>query len=789
MANYNPTNSMRFRTKFVMTAVFFVLFALISINFFKISVVNNKKYQAMANSQHFGSITISAHRGTIYDSNGNALAKSATVYKVYLDPSMFKTELEGLQKRIDKRNKDKKNGDYKPEYDENGVEKNALPESSLAFTEQTVAFLAEKLAIEPEKVRKAMAEDTQYSVLQDQVEKPVADEVLSFFNKYGFISLAVEEDTKRYYPQSELAAPVIGFTTADGNGIYGIEAYYDEYLSGIDGRTISAKDSNGNELPYRYSKTYDAKNGDDVYLTIDMKIQYYLEQHLQEMVEEHKVKNKGCAILMNAKTGEIYGMAQYPNFDLNNPYKIDEAKEAEIKAQKNEAKADSMLAAERESQWKNKNITDIYEPGSVFKVITSAAAFEENLIDTVKDKFYCTGSVKLEGHAAPIHCHDTAGHGTINYQTALTKSCNPAFMEIGRRLGIEKFTYYLEAFGFDQKTGIDLPAESRGVIKYAEDMNHVDLAVFSFGQGETVTPIEMITSYCAAINGGYLLQPYVVDKVVDENGNIVLQNERTVRRQVISEETSAKIRDALFHVVEDNNGGNVSIKGYKIGGKSGTAQRLSVTSSDEEITEQGENKEIQEYAASYVCFTPADDPEIVLLVMADMPDKANNGYYGSVVAVPTARDILTDVLPYLGISPEYSDDELKNLDVKIPLLEGSLDDAKKTLEGLGMKYEVIGNGIEVVAQSPQTGTAVAKNGCVYLYTEQSHTADYTTVPDLTGGYLDWANEQLTYCQLNYVARGAMRSEAVVSGQSIPPGTEVKVGTTVELEFTVYESGD
>lgn len=789
MANYNLSFSMRFRTKFVMTAVFFVLFAAIAANFFKISVVNNKKYQAMANSQHFGSITISAHRGTIFDAKGNALAKSATVYKVYLDPSMFKTELEELQKRIDKRNNDKKNGDYKPEYDDNGVEKNALPESAYAFTEETVAFLAEKLKIEPDKVRKAMEEDTQYSVLQDQVEKPVADEVLSFFNKYGMISLAVEEDTKRYYPQSELAASVIGFTTADGNGIYGVEAYYDEYLSGIDGRTISAKDSNGNELPYRYSKTYDARNGDDVYLTIDMIIQYTLEQHLQEMVEEHKVKNRGCAILMNAKTGEIYGMAQYPNFDLNNPYKIDEAKEAEIKAQKNEAKADSMIAAERETQWRNKNITEVYEPGSVFKVITSAAAFEENLIDTVKDRFYCTGSVKLEGHADEIRCHDRSGHGTINYQTALTKSCNPAFMEIGKRLGIEKFAYYLEAFGFDQKTGIDLPAESRGVIKYADEMDHVDLAVFSFGQGETVTPIEMITSYCAAINGGYLLQPYVVDKIVDENGNIVLQNERTVRRQVISEETSAKMRDALFHVVEDNNGGNVSIKGYSIGGKSGTAQRISVTSPDEEITEQGENSELQEYAASYVCFTPADDPEIILLVMADMPDKANNGYYGSVVAVPTARDILTDVLPYLGISPEYSDDELQNLDVKIPLLEGSLDDAKKTLEGLGMKYEVIGNGIEVVAQSPQTGTAVAKNGCVYLYTEQSHTADYTTVPDLTGGYLDWANEQLTYCQLNYVARGAMRSEAVVSGQSIPPGTEVKVGTTIELEFTVYESGD
>ncbi len=790
MANFNPSNSMRFRTKIVMTAVFFVLFSLIAMNFFKISVVNNNKYQAMANSQHFGSISISAHRGAIYDAKGNALAKSATVYKVFLDPSMYKTELEELQKRIDKRNSDKKNGDYKPEYDENGVEKDALPESAYAFSEQTVAFLAEKLSIEPEKVHKAMEEDTQYSVLQDQVEKPVADEVLSFFNKYGFISLAVEEDTKRYYPQSELAASVIGFTTADGKGIYGIESYYDEYLSGIDGRTISAKDSNGNELPYRYSKTYEAKNGDDIYLTIDMNIQYYLEQHLQEMVEKYHVKNRGCAILMNAKTGEIYGMAQYPSFDLNNPYKISEEKEASIKALKNETEADKKLSEERETQWRNKCITERYEPGSVFKVITSAAAFEENLIDLVNDSFYCSGAVKLEGHAEPIKCHKREGHGAQSYQEALTHSCNPAFMEIGKRIGVEKFASYLNAFGINQKTGIDLPAEVNGDVGDLDKMTNVDLAVSAFGQRQTLTPIEMITAYCAAINGGYLLQPYVVDKIVDGDGNIVLKNERTVRRQVVSEDTSEKMRNALYHVVTDSNGtGNVSIKGYAIGGKSGTAQRLSITSQNEAITESGENSDIQEYAASYVCFAPADDPEIVLLVMADMPSKENDRYYGSVVAVPTARDILTDVLPYLGISPQYTDEELKNLDVKIPLLEGSLDDAKRTLEGMGISYEVIGNGIEVVAQSPLTGKSVAKDGCVYLYTEQNHTVDYTTVPDVKNGYLDWANEQLSYCQLNYVARGAMRDDAIVSDQSIPPGTKVAVGTTIELEFTVYNEGD
>lgn len=778
MANYNPSNSMRFRTKFIMMAVFFVLFALIVVNFFKISVINNNKYQAMANSQHFGSIKISAHRGSIYDAKGNALAKSATVYKVFLDPSMYKTELEELQKRIDKRNNDKKNGDYKPEYDKDGVEINGLPESSQAFREETVTFLAEKLSIDPEDVREAMEEDTQYSVLEDKVEKPVADEVLSFFNKYGFISLAVEEDTKRYYPQSELAAAVIGFTSADGNGLYGIESSYNEYLSGIDGRTISAKDSNGNELPYRYSKTYDPKNGDDIYLTIDMHLQYYLEQHLQEMVEEHKVQNRACAILMNAKTGAILAEAQYPSYDLNNPYKVGEDVEARLKTIKNESEYNMKLAEARETQWRNKCITEVYEPGSVFKIITSAAAFEENLIDLKNDSFYCSGAVPLEGHPDPIKCHKREGHGAQSYQAALTHSCNPAFMEIGKRLGITKFSYYLDAFGIDQRTGIDLPAESAGIIKEADDMTNVDLAVFSFGQGETITPIEMITSACAAINGGYLLQPYVVDRVVDEDGNIVFKNERTVRRQVVSEETSAKMRNALYHVVVDSNGsGNVAIKGYPIGGKSGTAERLSVP---------GKN---DEYAASYVCFTPADDPEIILLVMADMPDRANDQYYGSVVAVPAARDILTDVLPYMGISPQYTAEELANLDVKVPLLKGSLDSAKQTLDGMGVKYETIGNGIEVVAQSPVTGKSISRDGCVYLYTEQGHVVDYDTVPDVQNGSLDWANQQLAYCHLNYVAKGAMRDDAIVSSQSIEPGTRVPFGTTIELEFTVYDGGD
>ncbi|MDE6034325.1 MAG: PASTA domain-containing protein [Ruminococcus sp.] len=766
---------MKFRIKIVMTLIFFLLFLMVAINFFYISVTENEKYQAMANDQHFGSILISAHRGSIYDSKGTTLAKSASVYKVFLDPRQFKKELKSLQESIDRRNEKKLNGEYTPEYDENGKEKKPLPESAEAFRTDAISLLSEKLGITPEKVTDAMEANNQYSILQDQVEKPVADEVLEFFSQYQLISLNVEEDTKRYYPHNELAASVIGFTSSGGEGMYGVEAYYDDYLAGVDGRTISAKDSNGNELPYRYSKTYSAKNGDDIHLTIDADIQYCLEENLEELVSQFEVKNRACAILMNAKTGAIYGMATNPSFDLNDPYEVvDPLAQQRISALTgDEAKRATSNALE--AQWKNKCITEIYEPGSVFKVITSSAAIEENLINLENDNFYCSGEVTIPG-AAPIHCHDWNGHGGQTFQEALTHSCNPAFMEIGERLGIEKFCYYYDAFGLNERTGIDLPAEGVGIGFAPEEMSQIDLLVSAFGQGDTLTPIEMITSYCAAINGGYLLEPYVVDKIVDEDGNIVLKNERTVKRQVISEDTSKKVRTALGRVVSDNNGGNVTIKGYSIGGKSGTSERLSLDK--------------DEYGASYVCFTPVEDPEIVLLVLADMPN-VDIGYYGSTVAVPTARHILEDVLPYLGYYPEYTADEVQDLDIKIPLLEGSISDAKSTLEGLGVNCKVIGNGIEVVAQSPQTGSSVSKGGCVYLYTEKGNTVDYTTVPDVLYVSPEVANESMTYCKLNYVAKGASvkNSDAVVNSQSPPAGTQVPVGTTVELEFIVNANQD
>lgn len=778
--NNVPSRPMRFRTKFVMVVVFCLLFGYVAMNFFNISVLENDRYQTMANDMHFGSIPISAHRGAIYDSQGAVLAKSATVYKIFIDPKNFSEEMTDLQKRIDEQNKKKTEGTYKPEFDEEGNQIDILPVSAEAFKQSAITFLSEKLGITAEDVTDAMSANNQYKVLQDQVEKPVADEVLEFFNQYKLYCIGVEEDTKRYYPHDELAASVIGFTTGDGNGAYGIEAYYDEYLSGIDGKIISAKDSNGNELPYKYSKTYPAQNGNDVYLTIDSTLQYYLEKNVQEMVDTFQVKNRACAILMNVKTGGILAMATCGGFDLNNPYEIADPNENMRISSLQGDEAKTAKAEAREAQWKNKCITEIYEPGSVFKVITSSAAIEENLIDLEKDTFFCSGQMTIEGHPDPIKCHNTAGHGSQTFYKALTNSCNPAFMQIGAKLGVDKFFYYFEGFGLTEKTGIDLPGEASGIYYQPEDMSNVDLAVCSFGQGNTLTPLQMINAYCAAINGGYVLQPFVVDRIVDEDGNVVKKNERTVKRQVVSEDTSEKMRDALERVVTDSDGGNVYIKGYSIGGKSGTSQRLSLTSDKDED---------QEYAASYVCFTPAYDPEIILLVMADMPNK-EKAYYGSQVAVPTARNILTEVLPYMGFSPEYSEDEVENLDITLPLLEGKLENATKTLDDLGLDYIVLGDGDEVVSQSPKTSTSISRNGLVYLYTEKN-AIEYTEVPDFTGMDGSTANETAYTYGLNFVTVGASvdRYDSVVSSQSVAPGAKVQKGTVIKLEFLVNSNSD
>ena len=594
--------------------------------------------------------------------------------------------------------------------------------------EEVIQTLAEKLNLTVESVREAAEKDTKYYVLQTQVEKNVADDLMEYLNTYGLTSIKTEEDTKRYYPQNELAAQVIGFTNSDGDGQYGLEAYYNKYLSGTNGRVISATDAKGNEMPYRYSTTFPAEDGSSLYLTLDMTLQYYLEKNLQDMCEKFDVQNRACGIIMNAKTGAVYAMGTYPSFDLNEPSVIyDKATSDYLQSLPQNEYKDAYINA-REQQWKNKAITEIYVPGSVFKIFTTAMAIEEQVVDVEKDRFVCSGAYTIPGVPDPIHCHKLTGHGDQTFSEALTNSCNPAFIEVGLRVGIHKFSQYFSAFGLTEQTGIDLPGEGSSIYRPEEKMSTVDLAASAFGQSNSLTPMEMITGIAAAVNGGYLVEPHVVDKIVSSEGNVVKSFGTNVRRQVISEESSAQVRKLLQAVVDNNGGSNAYIKGYAIGGKSGTSQKLETGDEDK-------------YVASYACFAPADDPEIVMLIMADEP--MGESYYGSKVVAPYSRMILEEALPYLGYYPEYTDEEYAKLDVTIPLLlDSQLTSAEETLTALGLQYEVKGNGDTVVGQCPLTGYTVSSGGTVILYTEQDYEPEFVTVPDVKDYTASDANQAL-----------------------------------------------
>lgn len=768
-AEVSATVRMRNRTNKGVLGLMTVFCAAVIVRLFVVSVVDNSKYEGMANNYHFGTMTLSANRGAIYDANGTALAWSATVYNIYIDPTLYREEMKSIEDANDKK---KSAAEEENETADNLVDVDQLKTS-------ITNFLSEKLGLKTEEVEASFEKDGRYYVLQTQVEKNVTDEITAYFEKLNLSFIGTEATTRRYYPQNELAAAVIGFTNGDGDGQYGLEYRYDDYLSGVDGRVISAQAANGEEMPYRYSTTYDAEDGDSLYLTLDTTIQYYLEKSLAEMVEKFEVKERACGVIMNPKTGAVYAMATYPTFDLNNPSEIYDAKTAQELAALPEGEYSTAYATARETQWKNKVISEISYPGSTFKIVTTADAFEENLINMETDSFYCSGQVQVAD--ALIRCSNTAGHGAQTFTQALTNSCNPAFIEIGQRIGIDKFSYYFEGFGLAEKTGIDLPGEAVSYSVTGDDMTIVDLASAAYGQCNKVTAMELVTAYSAAINGGYMVTPHVVDHVVDSNGNIVLQNETEVKRQIVSEETSAIVREQLEAVVNNNPSHNAYIQGYRIGGKSGTAEKLDTSTADD-----------RQYVASYCCFAPADDPEVIMLIMADEPNK-EIGYYGSQVVVPYARDIMEEILPAMGFYPEYSDGEDTDSTVTVPYLQSAdITSAESTLAQLGLTYEVVGDGTTVASQSPSTGTSVTKGGKVILYTEVGgNSGDTIEVPNLVGMTAAEVNETMTYYDLNYAIVGSSASEsgALVQYQSEEAGTVVPRGTAITLTLSVSQQSD
>lgn len=735
---------------------------------YNVSIKEGEKWKNIANSQQLQSTVISASRGTIYDADGTVLSQSSTVYTIFADPKMLSEHLAMIDDKVDELKsaiKSERNASKVKTYQE---KLDKLKTGDRTFDE-LVKFLAKTLDMKEETVKKRLSdENSQYVVLKKNIDKKICKQIEDKLTELGIDGVRADPTTKRVYPQNMLASNVIGHTNYENKGQVGLESYYDDYLSGVDGRIVTAKARDGTEIPYRYKQSYDAKNGADLHLNIYANVQYMLEKALDKGVEKSKPTDRACGIIMNPKTGQVYAMATNYSYDPNDYGKITNEsyvqKLAGIKPDTQEYE-DTQKEAWA-IQWKNKAISEIYNPGSVFKIITGAAALEEKAI-TLKDSFTCNTKIQVEDTS--FSCWSTSDHGSQNLAMAMLNSCNPAFVQIGLKLGADNFCKYLDAFGFNETTGIDLPAESNSITMPLERMGSVELGSSSFGQTNKVTPIQVITAVSAAVNGGYLVTPQVVNSITDSNGNIVKKSEPVIKRQVISKETSDTMKEVLKGVVDGQPGSNCYIQGYSIGGKSGTSQKI-----DEDITGQT-------YVASYCAFAPAEDPEVIMLVMIDHP--TGEEFYGSQLAAPVCVDVLTDALPYMGFFPEYTDEELADLQISVPSVQYySTKDAVSTLEDLGLKVKVQGSGKSVIKQIP-SGVKIENGGTVVLYTDDSYNNNMVTVPSLNGLTREQAKQALAAVGLNLTAGGAavQEEEAVAqadqsfaAGQSVPEGTAVAV---------------
>jgi len=817
-----PSWKMRKRANIAVLSVTFAFAAVVTLKLFDIMVADARIYQKKADESQFGAQSIPASRGSIYSSDGKILAQSATAYQIMIDPEMFrKNELDnphiianylvgklGVKKEdameAVRRNRLRSFVNDLPESD--AVDEVSKLVRTLDIEELTkdifADFFASELGIKKDVVLDAMIQDNQCVYLVNKAEKSVKDRIVQYIADNGISCMKIIPNAKRYYPQDNLASSVVGFLNYEGDGQYGVELRYDEYLSGVDGVIITAQDARDEQMPYRYSRLYEAKDGDSVNLTVDSMIQYYCESALDTAIADSAAAEYGCAIVMNAKTGAVLGMYSAPGFDINNKGVLTDEDQAILDAQQFVEPEKRITEGDLlEKRWKNKSISVINEPGSVFKVITSAAALEEK-VATFESEYNCGGFIRFgEGEdSVPIFCDERTGHGLLSFKDALLNSCNPAFMKIGEDLGPEKFSYYADAFGLREKTGIDLPGEVNSIFARYDGINglensSVTLASSAFGQTNSLTPIQMITAYTAAINGGYLLKPYIVGSIVDSDQNEVSVTQVEVKRQVISEATSALVREALQNNVDSKSRGNAYISGYKIGGKSGTAEKISKferedaeyqmkIDSDHELVKTLPAPEKQ-YVASYCAFAPADNPEIVVYVAVDEPYTGNNDYYGGSIAAPCVRSIMENVLPYLGYYPEYTDEEVLSMDKRVPDVEKlPVNEAIDKVKAEGFTPELKGEGDNVVSQVPSFTSSMPAGGKVFLYTDPFAVPDSVAMPNLKGMKIKAVEELFAKYGLNLKTTGSQNENAVVLTQSVDENTMVNEGTIVSVHFGI-----
>lgn len=739
MANVGSNRTIIGRSKKWLIALLVVGFGLAIGRLFYFSIIMGEELQQRAYSQQLNDTTISAKRGTIYDTNGKTLAQSATVWQVVLAPKYFTSD-----------------------------EQRTL----------VAQRLAEILDLEQDDIYKKTQEKNYYSVVKRKVETAEKNEVLKLIEeleeKYDLgNAIDLIEDYKRYYPYGDFASAVLGFTGSDGTGLEGIEYQYDSYLTGVPGRVITAKNANGTEMPFEYEQKIEAQDGNNIVLTIDETIQHIMEKYLQQGIEENKVINRAVAIMMEVETGAILGMAVEGGYDLNDPFTIaDPAVQAEIESLPESEKQTAKNEA-RAKQWRNKAVSDTYYPGSVFKVITSCMGWSEGKI-TDNSIYSCSGSyVPFEG-AQAIHCHNTSGHGSQNFTEILCNSCNPAFMQVGQSVGAENFWKYYQAFGFSEKTGIDLPGEQSDIFfgDGTGEMQPMDLAVASFGQNFAITPIQMVTAISAVGNGGKLMQPYIVKEITDSDGNVVESKTPIVKRQAVSEEVAETVIDAMEENAKNGSGKNGYVSGYRVAGKTGTSEKK-VYNADGS----------QQYIASFCGFAPADNPKVCLLVYFDTP--TGDSYYGSSVAAPVFSNIMTEVLPYLNVEAEYTEEEIALMDTIADSYVGlGIDQAKNKIAEGGFNAVVMGEGDTVISQVPTAKSRLPQQGTVVLYTDESSLSeDVVEVPDLTGLTVAEANRIASSYNLNISIVGSNSAgEGISYSQDIKVGSKVKSGTVIAVNF-------
>ena len=743
-------------------------------------IKNHDYYQSKVLNQLTIQTEVTPERGTITDRNGNILATNITVYNVILSPYDIITH---MQKDSEKNSDNDPENDVHYEYTDSDY---GINYSGRQLDDMIAEVLSKYLDVDKSSILEKTAKvNRYYEVVKKNVDADIAEKIETFIAQFDLKKdIYFVASSKRYYPKGDLACHVIGFTNSDGVGIYGLEAYYNNLLEGTSGRYILAQDGKKNDMPFEYERFIEAENGYNITTTLDMYIQYELENQLEKTFNESGAGDRVCGMVYDVDTGEVLAMATYPSFDLNDPYTIDEYSQAELDASglkegTDEYKTEYSRLMYR--MWNNKCLTETYEPGSTFKVVTSSMALEEGVV-TPETPFYCAGSLMVEGWSKPISCANHNGHGAVTFRTGLQQSCNPTLMQVAALIGRERFYYYFKAFGYGGKTGIDLPGEVGSIYASYENFSGVSLAVYSFGQTFKTTPVQQLRAITVVANGGYLVTPHLLREITDDDGNVIQTYESEPVRQVVSENTCKTLTNILEEgVATDGAAKNAYVKGYRVAAKTGTSEKKD---------EFDENGNTPYRVGSTAAFAPADDPQISALIMVDKPLKS--AVYGGTVAAPYISNLLSYVLPYIGVEPQYTTEELAKLDVTLSSYVGAtVENAINDLSWRGFSYEIIGDGSTVTAQIPEAGSKISSDtGLLILYTGEETPANTVEVPDLMGMSAYNANNAAVSLDLNVTFYGSTNgSTATVINQYPAAGTKVPRGTIIEIELRHLDGTD